>query len=227
MGETVTFRANVYNEAFADVVYACGAGDMVMKNGVMQSGLSTSREPRTLLGVRDDGSATALVHDGRLEISRGVSLKDAAQLLANKGCTNIVNLDGGGSSAEAVRQPGSSKTEVVNIPSEGSLRKCANYLMFVNTAPKTGEEAGSFVFPHSAATLKGARITTPLISIIIPSPPINPALWSPRRTAKPNLWRAPSLPRRIRPGNIKSPWTTLRPSPCRLLSPSIPSPIAC
>lgn len=159
VGETVTFRANVYNEAFADVVYACGAGDMVMKNGVMQSGLSTSREPRTLLGVRDDGSATALVHDGRLEISRGVSLKDAAQLLANKGCTNIVNLDGGGSSAEAVRQPGSSKTEVVNIPSEGSLRKCANYLMFVNTAPKTGEEAGSFVFPHSAATLKGARIT--------------------------------------------------------------------
>lgn len=159
VGETVTFRANVYNEAFADVVYACGAGDMVMKNGVMQSGLSTSREPRTLLGVRDDGSATALVHDGRLEISRGVSLKDAAQLLANKGCTNIVNLDGGGSSAEAVRQPGSAKTEVVNIPSEGSLRKCANYLMFVNIAPKTGEEAGSFVFPHNAATLKGAKIT--------------------------------------------------------------------
>ena len=159
VGETVTFRANVYNEAFADVVYACGAGDMVMKNGAMQSGLSTSREPRTLLGVRDDGSAVALVHDGRLEISRGVSLKEAAQLLANKGCTNIVNLDGGGSSAEAVRQPGAAKTEVVNIPSEGSLRKCANYLMFVNTAQKTGEESGSFVFPHSAATLKGARIT--------------------------------------------------------------------
>lgn len=159
VGETVTFRANVYNEAFADVIYACGAGDMVMKNGTMQSGLSTAREPRTLLGVRDDGSAVALVHDGRLEISQGLALKDAAQLLANKGCTNIVNLDGGGSSAEAVRQPGSSKTEVVNIPSEGSLRKCANYLMFINTAEKTGEESGAFVYPHSVATLKGAKLT--------------------------------------------------------------------
>lgn len=159
VGETVTFRANVYNEAFADVVYACGAGDMVMKDGVMQSGLSTALDPRTLLGVREDGSAVALVHDGRLEISKGITVKEAAQLLANKGCTNIVNLDGGGSSAEAVRQPGSSQTEVVNTPSEGSLRKCANYILFVNTAPKTGEESGAFVYPHSVGTLKGAQIT--------------------------------------------------------------------
>lgn len=159
VGETVTFRANVYNEAFSDVVYACGAGDMVMKDGVMQSGLSTALDPRTLLGVRSDGSAVALVHDGRLEISKGLTLKEAAQLLANKGCTNIVNLDGGGSSAEAVRQPGAPSTEIVNTPSDGSLRKCANYILFVNTAAKTGEESGAFVYPHSVGTLKGAQIT--------------------------------------------------------------------
>lgn len=159
VGETVTFRANVYNESFQDVIYACGAGDMVMKDGVIQSGLSSTSDPRTLLGVRDDGSCVALVHDGRLEISEGISLREGAQLLANQGCTNVVNLDGGGSSAEAIRQPGSQETEVVNTPSDGSLRKCANYILFVNTAQKTGEESGAFVTPHSVATLKGAQIT--------------------------------------------------------------------
>ena len=90
VGETVTFRANVYNESFQDVIYACGAGDMVMKDGVIQSGLSSASDPRTLLGVRDDGSCVALVHDGRLEISEGISLREGAQLLANQGCTNVV-----------------------------------------------------------------------------------------------------------------------------------------
>ena len=159
VGETVTFKANVYNEDFTDVIYACGAGDMAVKNGVMQSGLSSSSDPRTLLGVRPDGSAVALVVDGRQEISQGMSVKNAAQLLVNKGCTNVVNLDGGGSSAEVVRQPGSKETEVVNSPSDGSLRKCANYLLFVNTATPTGEETGAFVYPHSVATLSGAQVS--------------------------------------------------------------------
>lgn len=159
VGETVTFKANVYNEDFTDAVYACGAGDMAVKNGVMQSGLSSSSNPRTLLGVRPDGSAVALVADGRQEISQGMSVKNAAQLLLNKGCTNVVNLDGGGSSAEVVRQPGSKETEVVNSPSDGSLRKCANYLLFVNTATPTGEETGAFVYPHSVATLSGAQVS--------------------------------------------------------------------
>lgn len=158
-GETVTINTSVLDERFRDVQFACGGGDMLMKNGVIQSGISGgTREPRTLLGTRPDGSAVAMVHDGRQTTSLGLTLKESAELMAAQGCTDIVNLDGGGSSAEAIRQPGADKTEVVNSPSDSGLRKCANYILFVNTAKKTGEESGAFIYPHDIGTLKGAKI---------------------------------------------------------------------
>lgn len=158
-GEVVTLSNSVTDQRFENLAYACGGGNMIMKNGSVVSGLSSDRQPRTILGVRNDGSCVLMVHDGRQEISQGLTLKEAAQLLASQGCTDAINLDGGGSSAEVVRLPGSVSPKVVNSPSDGSLRACANYLLFVNTAPKTGEESGAFVYPHNIAALSGSRIT--------------------------------------------------------------------
>ena len=71
---------------------------------------STDRvlHPRTALGFDDTGTWLLLVVvDGRQPgFSEGVSLYELAQILQAQGCTQSINLDGGGSSIMLVREPG-------------------------------------------------------------------------------------------------------------------------
>ncbi|MGP9693545.1 phosphodiester glycosidase family protein [Brachybacterium sp. AOP25-B2-12] len=56
-------------------------------------------QPRTAIGVRGDNHVVLLVVDGRSEgYSRGATLPELGQILADLGCTIGYNLDGGGSS---------------------------------------------------------------------------------------------------------------------------------
>ena len=81
---------------------------------------STDRvlHPRTALGFDDTGTWLLLVVvDGRQPgFSEGVSLYELAQILQAQGCTQSINLDGGGSSIMLVREPGKD-ARTVNSPS--------------------------------------------------------------------------------------------------------------
>lgn len=59
-----------------------------------------TRAPRTVLGVRADGTIVLVVIDGRADLphSVGATLAEEAQLMINLGCESAMNLDGGGSS---------------------------------------------------------------------------------------------------------------------------------
>ena len=70
------------------------------------------RNPRTLAGVRPDGTLLLVTVDGgRPGWSSGMTLTEAARLMGSLGATDALNLDGGGSSTMIVRG------EVVNRPS--------------------------------------------------------------------------------------------------------------
>ena len=72
-----------------------------------------SRNPRTLAGVRADGTLLLVTVDGRAPgWSVGMTLREAARLMLSLGARNALNLDGGGSSAMTVRG------ELVNRPSD-------------------------------------------------------------------------------------------------------------
>ncbi len=58
--------------------------------------------PRTAVGITAQGDLILLLVDGRQLISRGVDLKELAQILFDLGCQDAINLDGGGSSALVV-----------------------------------------------------------------------------------------------------------------------------
>ena len=58
--------------------------------------------PRTAAGYTKDGKLILLVVDGRQKESRGVSLQELATLMAELGCVEALNLDGGGSSTIVV-----------------------------------------------------------------------------------------------------------------------------
>ncbi|UCH10193.1 MAG: phosphodiester glycosidase family protein, partial [Fidelibacterota bacterium] len=54
--------------------------------------------PRTAAGYTGDGDLILLVVDGRQDESRGVDLKELAEIMKQLGCVEALNLDGGGSS---------------------------------------------------------------------------------------------------------------------------------
>ena len=71
------------------------------------------RQPRTLAGVRADGTLLLATVDGRRPgWSAGMTLPEAARLMRSLGARDALNLDGGGSSAMTVRG------ELVSMPSD-------------------------------------------------------------------------------------------------------------
>jgi uncharacterized protein YigE (DUF2233 family) len=90
----------------------------------MASSFSTTRHPRTAVGVTGDGKILLVTVDGRQKgLSRGASLPELADVLLKFGAIDAVNLDGGGSTAMIVRDA------VVNSPSEGKERPIADALL--------------------------------------------------------------------------------------------------
>src|SRR5215208_1153471 len=81
-----------------------------------------ARQPRTLAGVRADGTLLLVTVDGRRPgWSTGMTLAEAARLMRSLGARDALNLDGAGSTTMTVRG------QVVNRPSDpGGERRVSN-----------------------------------------------------------------------------------------------------
>lgn len=160
-GDLVTVYTGTRSAGWEDVVYACGAGDLLAENGSLTyaAASATARGPRTMLGVRGDGSLSILVCDGRSSgTADGMTLGEGARRLLDEGCVTVVNLDGGGSSVASARYPGYDDAGIISTPSDGSPRPCATYIVFVNDGRKTGSEYAAAVYPRDALVLAGGEI---------------------------------------------------------------------
>ncbi|MDO5629803.1 MAG: phosphodiester glycosidase family protein, partial [Mobilicoccus sp.] len=82
------------------------------------------RHPRTIIGRRADGTVLLVTVDGRSTTSVGVTLTEAARLARSLGLVDAANLDGGGSTAMAVRG------RLVNTP-PGGERSVADAVVFM------------------------------------------------------------------------------------------------
>jgi hypothetical protein len=91
-----------------------------------------TREPRTAVGVSEDGKKVILVTvDGRRATSHGGTLYEVAELLIELGAYRGLNLDGGGSTTMYVASEGG----VVNRPSRGWEREVVNHIGVIAPAP--------------------------------------------------------------------------------------------
>lgn len=89
-------------------------------------GFVASRHPRTLAGVRRDGTILLATVDGRRPgWSAGVTLPEAARVMQALGARDALNLDGGGSTAMVVLG------EVVSRPSDPSGERAVSDGIFV------------------------------------------------------------------------------------------------
>jgi hypothetical protein len=84
-----------------------------------------SRQPRTMAGVRRDESLLLVTVDGRRPgWSAGVTLQEGARVMRSLGARDALNLDGGGSTAMAVRG------RTANLPSDpGGERRVSDAIV--------------------------------------------------------------------------------------------------
>lgn len=146
--------------AWNTVEYAVGGGVKLITAGVNVAPTTGEVDPRTAIGIKADGSLVFYTVDGRKPgSSMGASLYQVAERLLALGCVEAMNMDGGGSTAVHSIYPGDSTTSLINTPSEGSLRNCANYILLVNQSEPSGSLSRLFVYPYSARLLAGATQT--------------------------------------------------------------------
>jgi hypothetical protein len=99
------------------------SGQLLVNGRMMADSTVGTLHPRTALGFDDTGRwLLILVADGRQSgFSEGMSLYEMAVLFRSKGCTQAINLDGGGSSIMMVRDS-HGRIITANNPSGGSHR---------------------------------------------------------------------------------------------------------
>ena len=97
-------------------------GEIVVPDG---SGSFFDRNPRTIAGTTRDGQIILATIDGRQARSVGTTMDETAAVADALGMYDAVNLDGGGSTAMAV------KGELVNRPSGATERAVGDALVYV------------------------------------------------------------------------------------------------
>lgn len=109
-----------------DAPTAIGGGQILIKDG-KAFGLDkkSPRHPRTMLGYNKDFYFMVVV-DGRQEgLSIGMDYPEQTTLMMELGCTDAINLDGGGSSTLWLNG------RIMNSPSDGRQRPVANSIILV------------------------------------------------------------------------------------------------
>ncbi len=159
VGEKVTINFSADGDKrWNDVQVGMGSvGGRLLKNGEVNEDLPTGAAPRTAIGIKDDGSIVLYTIDGRQSgHSYGVQLKTLAKRMKELGCTDAINLDGGGSTEMVVQLPGYENSMLINKPSDGGERKVSTFFFFANTAKKTGKAEMLHLYPKTNFILTGA-----------------------------------------------------------------------
>ena len=135
-GTPVTLKTQL---GFPGAVDALGGNPLLVVDGaVVASEVDNPAEfygphPRTAVGVTADGRLLLVVVEGRQPgYSRGMTMREVAELLQRLGAVSALNLDGGGSSEMVVNGV------VATRPSDGSERPIANALV-VLPGPDRGQ----------------------------------------------------------------------------------------
>lgn len=138
---------------------AMGGGTLLVKDGVEAKFTHTAglggNNPRTAMGASADGKKVYLVAvDGRQKGGKGLTLSGMASLMIELGCYNAINFDGGGSTTYVSKAYDEESLTLKNDVSDGSMRKVADGVGVISSAPEempvsrlevSFDDAGAFV----------------------------------------------------------------------------------
>ncbi|MDR7856931.1 phosphodiester glycosidase family protein [Tissierella sp.] len=122
-----------------EIKFSMGGGSFILENGELRNPDTSSPgdHPRSGIGISKEGTEIILVTiDGRDSSFKGVSQEMFGAIMRDLGAHNALNLDGGGSTAMAIKAIDESKATVVNKPSEGTERLVINAVGVFSNAPE-------------------------------------------------------------------------------------------
>ncbi|MFC0508260.1 phosphodiester glycosidase family protein [Micromonospora costi] len=127
VGDRVSVDEKLVSAGEPKLTFAVG-GAPILRDGQPLAGLDTKTAAvRSAAGVSRDGRTVYLVAlAGRAPASAGFTIAELADLMRSFGADAAVNLDGGGSTTVAVREPGQVAATARNNPSDGTERAVAN-----------------------------------------------------------------------------------------------------
>lgn len=114
-----------------------GGGDILVINGEVAPGVTgltgfQAGAPRTIVGIKEDGSVFFIVANGRdtIEGVPGPTIEESAHLAKAMGAYQALNIDGGGSSTMIARNFDGTFT-TLNKLSDGHMRSVSNGILIV------------------------------------------------------------------------------------------------
>ncbi|WLR50622.1 S-layer homology domain-containing protein [Bacillus tianshenii] len=163
-GDEMTITFNL-NPTWQDAKYVIGTGPLLVDNGQVSISMNqgdyfaSGRAPRTAIAVDKSGERVFVVTvDGRQSgYSDGVNMRDLAQYLISQGAYRAINLDGGGSTAMAVRELGQFVPTLQNRPSDGFERSVSTTLLAVSNT-RTGEAKQMKLSKQEGKVFIGTRL---------------------------------------------------------------------
>ena len=172
VGDRITLTTSCEDEALSHAQWAGGVGDIMVWDGQLTDSsqwtyAKDGRQPRTALGMKEDGTLLVYAVDGRQSgYSSGLSQKDLAEEMIRRGCVWAVNLDGGGSTAISLWLPGQTGPAVLNLPSDGKPRSCATYLLLVTDQEGDGRPDQLALTQNGLTLLTGTSLTLPDAAVL-------------------------------------------------------------
>ncbi len=158
-GDTFGLTVTAADEDWNDVVEAVGGLHLLVEDGRARSGLDNAANPRTAIGVKENGDVVIYTVDGRQSgHSIGSSLDLLAQRMEELGCETAICFDGGGSTTAVATMPAGEEAQVLNRPSDGSLRAVTDCLFLVASGEATGEAGQVHLWADSSFVLAGSTV---------------------------------------------------------------------
>ena len=159
-GDAIQISTQI-DPAWADVVCACGGMEILVSSGAVKQDFLLSsakqRAARTAVGIRGDGTVLFYTVDNAGG-STGMTLPELAEKMTSLGCVDALNLDGGGSTALRARLPGTREMQTINTPSDGKLRRCANFLFLLRQEEPAGTAEHLYAYPYGVYLLPGGSV---------------------------------------------------------------------
>ena len=121
---------------YANIKSATGYNTVIYNDpNQLPDGYLGDRAPRTVIGMKEDGTLIMMVVDGRQGANGmfGCDGSEIAAIMKTYGCIKAYNVDGGGSSTIVVRTESGFK--VLNSPSDGRERSDGNCILVVTDDP--------------------------------------------------------------------------------------------
>ncbi len=173
IGDEIALTIDI-DEKWQNAKFMLASGPLLVQEGKANLTIDTStakaktRRARTAITVDDTGTRVYMVTVDNTKGNPGMTLKEFANYLVSLGVYQAINLDGGGSTTMAIRNPGSRYAGLINSPSDGKMRPVSTVLQAISTAPY-GPPAKITVKKTKASTLKPGDSTDFVVTSVLDS----------------------------------------------------------